>query len=406
MFSDAAVSAAAAEADLAAASEVAGAISAGAAETLAAADSIGAAADLIAAILAAAIGISPIAAAISGPIDSAGTADDRYGNWGGDRGNFGDRGAGDRNWQSAFDGTRFATTAAWDGSPRSMRITARAIGRRATLPIAPVPCAITSDTTTAFNHDWYAAHPGCWFAAGWAAGAAWTWATWPVMSAWCAFPGPPAYYDYGSNIVYQDDTVYYDGNPVCTAQQYAQQATTLADQGQTADAPDSDQWQPLGVFSLVQGDETTSNNLFQLAVNKQGIIRGNYYDGLMDTTTPVYGSVDKKNQRAAWTIGKKNDRVFETGIYNLTKPEAPVLVHFGGDRRSSGCWCGSKISSRTLRPGPSRIYPPVTAVQAEKVVSRRICKVGQVDCPCVIRGWAFRHSADSLNIYLVGWELS
>ena len=183
-----------------------------------------------------------------------------------------------------------------------------------------------------FHPNWNVAHPGCWFAAGWAAGSAWTWATWPVMSAWCAFPGPPAYYDYGSNIVYQDDNVYYDGNPVCTAQQYAQQATTLADQGQTADAPDSDQWQPLGVFSLVQGDETTSNNLFQLAMNKQGIIRGNYYDGLMDTTTPVYGSVDKKNQRAAWTIGKKNDRVFETGIYNLTKPESPVLVHFGGDK--------------------------------------------------------------------------
>ncbi len=107
-----------------------------------------------------------------------------------------------------------------------------------------------------------------------------------------------------------------------------QQATTLADQGQTADAPDSGEWQPLGVFSLVQGDETTSNNLFQLAVNKQDIIRGNYYDGLMDTTTPVYGSVDKKNQRAAWTIGKKNDRVFETGIYNLTKPEVACAGPF------------------------------------------------------------------------------
>ena len=69
-----------------------------------------------------------------------------------------------------------------------------------------------------------------------------------------------------------------------------------------------------------------------MALDKNGIIRGNYYDGLMDTTTPVYGSVDKKNQRAAWTIGKKNDRVFETGIYNLTKSESPVLVHFGSDR--------------------------------------------------------------------------
>jgi hypothetical protein len=52
----------------------------------------------------------------------------------------------------------------------------------------------------------------------------------------------------------------------------------------------------------------------------------------MNTTTPVYGSVDKKAQRAAWTIGKKSERVFEAGIFNLTKQEAPVLVHFGTKR--------------------------------------------------------------------------
>ena len=71
--------------------------------------------------------------------------------------------------------------------------------------------------------------------------------------------------------------------------------------------------------------------MFQLAVSKAGVIRGNYYDGLMDTTTPVYGSVDPKTQRAAWTIGKKNDRVFEAGISNLTGEECPVLIHIGKD---------------------------------------------------------------------------
>ena len=82
-------------------------------------------------------------------------------------------------------------------------------------------------------------------------------------------------------------------------------------------------------IALVQGDDKTSNNIFQLAVNKDGIIRGNYYDGLLDSTTEVYGSVDKKTQRAAWTIGKKKDRVFEAGVYNLTQSECPCLVHIG-----------------------------------------------------------------------------
>src|SRR5262249_46771042 len=102
--------------------------------------------------------------------------------------------------------------------------------------------------------------------------------------------------------------------------------------GLKARASTEQRWKPLGVFALVPGDEKSSNNIFQLAVNKHGIIRGNYYDGLMDTTTPVYGSVDSKTQRAAWTIGKDSHRVFEAGIFNLTRPEAPVLVHFGTRR--------------------------------------------------------------------------
>jgi hypothetical protein len=184
----------------------------------------------------------------------------------------------------------------------------------------------------AFRLAWYTAHPGCWFATGWVAGTAWTVATWPVVSAWCGIPAAPVYFDYGGTIVYQNNNVYVDGQNVATAPEYAQQATALADQGQKANPPPEQEWKPLGVFALTQANEQTSNNLFQLALNKDGIIRGNYYDGLMDTTTPVYGAVDKKTQRAAWTIGKKNDRVFETGVFNLTKPETPVLVHFGPDR--------------------------------------------------------------------------
>ena len=51
----------------------------------------------------------------------------------------------------------------------------------------------------------------------------------------------------------------------------------------------------------------------------------------MDTTSPVQGSVNKRSQRR-WTIGDKKDTVFETGIYNLTKEQTPLLVHFGKDR--------------------------------------------------------------------------
>jgi hypothetical protein len=157
--------------------------------------------------------------------------------------------------------------------------------------------------------------------------------SWGYLAGFCnGLSVAPTYWDYGNNVTIVENNVYQDGQDIGTTQQFAQQATTIADQGQQANAPPTEEWKAIGVFALVPGDEKTSNNVFQIAINKDGILRGNYYDGLMDTTTPIYGSVDKKTQRAAWTIGKNNDRVFDAGIYNLTQAETPVLVHFGGVR--------------------------------------------------------------------------
>jgi hypothetical protein len=60
------------------------------------------------------------------------------------------------------------------------------------------------------------------------------------------------------------------------------------------------------------------------------VIRGNYYDAFTDTTLPVYGSVDRASQKAAWSVGDRKDVVYEAGIANLTKDETPALAHFGG----------------------------------------------------------------------------
>ena len=88
---------------------------------------------------------------------------------------------------------------------------------------------------------------------------------------------------------------------------------------------------PIGVFAMVQGEQANGNDIFQLAVNKAGVIRGNYYDAIADNTLPVYGSVDREVRRAAWSIGDRKEVVFEAGIANLTRDEAPVLVHYGKD---------------------------------------------------------------------------
>jgi hypothetical protein len=184
-----------------------------------------------------------------------------------------------------------------------------------------------------FTPGWYRRYPGAWFLAGWTAARIWTAPVWGTVSGYCGYPPEPVYYDYGDTIVYQDNSVYVYGDNVGTPEEYYQQAEQLAVAGQQAKTTDkADDWQPLGVFALVQGEEKTSYNLFQLAINSNGILRGNYYNAMTDVTEPIEGSVDKTTQRAAWIVGKNKKLVFEAGIANLTRDETPVLVHFSKDK--------------------------------------------------------------------------
>src|SRR5262249_28828349 len=115
-------------------------------------------------------------------------------------------------------------------------------------------------------------------------------------------------------------------------EEYATQATAIAETGEKAQVSEKEEWVSLGVFGMVQGDEKDANKIFQLAVNKDGILRGTYYDAISDMEFPVTGSVDKKTQRAAWVVADRKDTVYETAIGNLTEAETTMLVHFGKDR--------------------------------------------------------------------------
>lgn len=184
-----------------------------------------------------------------------------------------------------------------------------------------------------FNRTWYAAHTAAWVAPRWVAGYnLWAPVAWASVAAFCGITSPPAAYDYGSSVVINDNSVYVNGESAGTPEEYATQATAIADTGRAAKPEETDEWQPLGVFGLIQPDDKVAQRIFQLAVNKAGVVRGNYYDAVADSTTPVYGSVDKKTQRVAWSIGEKKDIVFETGLPNLTKDESTVLIHYGKAR--------------------------------------------------------------------------
>ncbi|KAA5539068.1 hypothetical protein FYK55_25355 [Roseiconus nitratireducens] len=171
----------------------------------------------------------------------------------------------------------------------------------------------------------------------------WTVPTFATFTNWFSWSAPsavwtqPVYYDYGQggNVVYQDNSVYIDGQQVATADEFAQSAAALA----TVDPPEDEQtaeeidWMPLGTFAVSSGEKDVDpNRILQLAVNKEGIISGTLYNTQTDQADTVQGRVDKETQRVAFRIGESEEVVVESGLYNLTQDEAPILVHFGDSR--------------------------------------------------------------------------
>jgi len=124
-----------------------------------------------------------------------------------------------------------------------------------------------------------------------------------------------------------------NGKPVATADEYYQQASALATSSPPAQTSETE-WLPLGVFAVTRAQATDSNALLQLAVDKNGVIAGTYYNTTTDIVRPVRGMVDKKTQRAAWTFsdGKNTDIIMETGLFNLTQDQTEALVHFGKEK--------------------------------------------------------------------------
>lgn len=183
-----------------------------------------------------------------------------------------------------------------------------------------------------YTRGWYARYPGAWVARGIAAAAWWTGAYWNSAYDYCGCSSEPVSYDYGETVVYEDGNVYYGEEPVATAEQYFEQANNLAEAGEETSNED---WLPLGVFAVVSGDETQFDKVLQLAVNKEGVIRGNLNDKLTNQITSIEGSVDKKTQRAAFRPTKNPSMVAECGLYNLTQDALTVLVHLGKDRNET-----------------------------------------------------------------------
>lgn len=290
----------------------------------------------------------------------------------GDRGGFGDRGDFDRMFddqgagRNAFRATarpadasgrvmdsgirNYGTGLASDGAFGRIAGTATAAGRlNNTYRWTPADLSERAgylnshfDHWNWFNRNWWADHRWAWYDRYWPDYWCWGGVGWVDLAGYWGVDDDdsPAYYDYGNNITYQDDNVYYGSQPLEPASTYYQQAQSLAVSAPPAPPPakaqtektqgqaSTSQWRPFGVFALTTGDQGEGSQLFQLAVDKKGTIRGNYYNALTDETKQVSGAVDKKNMRACWTITGNKNIVYDTGVGNLLKGASPILVHY------------------------------------------------------------------------------
>lgn len=144
----------------------------------------------------------------------------------------------------------------------------------------------------------------------------------------------PRYYAYGTggNVYYENNIVYVDGQPAGTTEEYAQKSTALL-AAAPAEVTDTE-WLPLGTFAFTREGVDDSQAMMELAVNKQGVIAGTYYNEATGASRSLKGMLDQSSQRAAigFADGKNTDLVLETGINNLTQDEAPGLLHQGTDR--------------------------------------------------------------------------
>jgi hypothetical protein len=159
------------------------------------------------------------------------------------------------------------------------------------------------------------------------------------VTGWIAYRwSQPVYYQYGSggNVYYEDNTVYVNGQEYGSAEQYYSDTNQVAESVPELTETQAEQleWMPLGVFAITAEGVNASSMFLQLAVSKEGVIAGTFYNESTEVSHPVEGMIDEKTQRAVWKAadGSNPDLIMETGIYNLTQETAEVLVHFGPEQ--------------------------------------------------------------------------
>ena len=244
---------------------------------------------------------------------------------------------------SGAQGVAAGAAMANSNQPQNSAAQGAAVGHTVTKPTLPAASGAASaaagyeavrnsfNASNIYRPQWWRDHPETWVPSGWIAGAAWHPTPWGAIAEFCGYGSAvPISYNYGVNVTAQNGNVFVDGQNVGSTGDFSLQAANIAQAGVAAEASPTDQWQPLGVFAMVRDEQQHPQLIVQLAINPQGILRGNYIDELTESTLPIRGAVDKATKRAAWMVGNNQQTVMEAGLSDLTDPETPALVHKNG----------------------------------------------------------------------------
>ena len=157
--------------------------------------------------------------------------------------------------------------------------------------------------TIAFTPDWYSKHPEAWrpakLPADW-----WKTADVAKITGWLGQPVTAAGTTVGNGGVAT-------AGGVDASADGLRSVLVLPAGHQNAVGPADSDWLPLGVFAVVPPgtqDSAQAHNYQQLAVDRQGTIKGNFFDAISGTVQPITGTVDRTALTASWTVGANGSR--------------------------------------------------------------------------------------------------
>jgi hypothetical protein len=206
-----------------------------------------------------------------------------------------------------------------------------------------------------FSHGWYGRHAGAWgwgnggygWGNPWAAATLGTAATWLGLDALegAGYPAADTTVYTGDSATTENQTADNDNADDDAADNAADQtadnaaddessklpasaaeANKLASSGAAEQASDA-KFLPLGVYSIAPEGQDDATAVVHLAVSKEGVVRGTYYDLKTDKDSNIQGAVDKKTGRVAWSVVGDGKVVYETTLRSLTDDTGAISVH-------------------------------------------------------------------------------